>query len=90
MPGFNEKSIVEDYVTKKFQDEEYCIISAEDLKKKTFANSSSPAEQRRIAKILSAVDKELELERKRKENLERIKKGLMNDLLTGKKMVEVS
>jgi len=41
-------------------------------------------EQQKIAGILSTVDKKLELERKRKEKLERIKKGLMDLLLTGK------
>ncbi|MEM4973585.1 MAG: restriction endonuclease subunit S, partial [Candidatus Hadarchaeales archaeon] len=41
-------------------------------------------EQRRIAEVLSTVDKKLELERKRREKLERIKRGLMNDLLTGR------
>ncbi len=46
-------------------------------------------EQRRIAEILSAVDKKLELERRRKEKLERLKKGLMNELLTGGKRVKV-
>jgi type I restriction enzyme S subunit len=46
-------------------------------------------EQQRIAEILSTIDKKLELERKRKEKLERIKKGLMNDLLTGRKRVNV-
>lgn len=44
-------------------------------------------EQRHIAEILSTVDKKLELERHRKEKLERIKKGLMNELLTGRKRV---
>ncbi|MCD6481737.1 MAG: restriction endonuclease subunit S [Thermoplasmata archaeon] len=46
-------------------------------------------EQQKIAEILSTVDKKLELERERKEKLERIKKGLMNDLLTGRKRVNV-
>jgi type I restriction enzyme S subunit len=46
-------------------------------------------EQRRIADILSAVDRKLELERRRKEKLERVKKGLMNELLTGRKRVKV-
>jgi len=45
-------------------------------------------EQRKIAEILSTVDKKLELERKRKGKLERIKKGLMNDLLSGRKRVK--
>ena len=42
-----------------------------------------------IAEILSAADKKLELERRRKEKLERVKKGLMNELLTGRKRVKV-
>ncbi len=46
-------------------------------------------EQRKIAEILSTIDRKLELERKRKGKLERIKKGLMNDLLTGKRRVKV-
>lgn len=45
-------------------------------------------EQLKIADILSTVDKKIELERQRKEKLERIKKGLMNDLLTGKVRVK--
>ncbi|MEM4097701.1 MAG: restriction endonuclease subunit S [Candidatus Micrarchaeaceae archaeon] len=49
----------------------------------------SLSEQQKIAEILSTVDKKLELERQRKEKLERIKKGLMNDLLTGKVRVKV-
>ncbi|MEM5861291.1 MAG: restriction endonuclease subunit S [Candidatus Aenigmatarchaeota archaeon] len=44
-------------------------------------------EQQKIAEILLTIDKKLELERKRKEKLERIKKSLMNDLLTGRKRV---
>lgn len=47
------------------------------------------SEQRRIAEILSAVDRKLELERRRKEKLERVKKGLMNELLTGRKRVKI-
>lgn len=47
------------------------------------------SEQRRIAEILSAVDRKLELEHRRKEKLERVKKGLMNQLLTGKKRIKV-
>jgi type I restriction enzyme S subunit len=46
-------------------------------------------EQRKIAEILSTVDKKLDLERKRREKLERIKQGLMNDLLTGKRRVKM-
>lgn len=46
-------------------------------------------EQKKIAEILSTVDKRLELLRKRKEKLERVKKGLMDDLLSGRKRVKV-
>jgi len=46
-------------------------------------------EQQKIAEILSTVDKKIELQRKRKEKLERIKKSLMNDLLSGKKRVRI-
>jgi len=44
-------------------------------------------EQKKIAEILGTVDKRLELLRKKKEKLERVKKGLMDDLLSGKKRV---
>lgn len=44
-------------------------------------------EQRAIAEILSNIDKKLELEKQRKARFERIKRGLMNDLLTGRKRV---
>jgi len=46
-------------------------------------------EQQKIAEILSTVDKRLVLLRNKKEKMERVKKGLMNDLLTGKRRVKV-
>jgi len=47
-------------------------------------------EQEKIAEILSKID-ELKLkEVKRKENLQNIKKGLMNDLLTGRRRVLIN
>jgi type I restriction enzyme S subunit len=46
-------------------------------------------EQQKIVDVLSTVDSKLGLDRKRKEKLERIKRGLMNDLLTGKRRVKV-
>ncbi len=81
----------------------FYLLKSKDLKKfatksthpiitQTFLNSfviSIPPlpEQQKIAEILSTVDEKLDLERKRKAKLERIKKGLMNDLLTGKKRI---
>jgi type I restriction enzyme S subunit len=47
-------------------------------------------EQQKIAEILSGVDERLELLRRRKEKLEKIKRGLMDDLLTGKVRVELN
>ena len=45
-------------------------------------------EQQRIATILSAVDKKIEKEEQYKSQLEKLKKGLMQDLLTGKVRVK--
>jgi len=47
------------------------------------------SQQQRIAETLSSVDKKLELEKKEKSRLERIKQGLMDLLLTGKVRVKV-
>jgi len=41
-------------------------------------------EQQKIAEILGTVDERLDMLKKRKGRLSKIKKGLMNDLLTGK------
>ncbi len=47
------------------------------------------SEQKKIAEILSTVDEKIALEKERMAKLERVKKGLMNDLLTGRKRVKV-
>ena len=46
-------------------------------------------EQNKIAEILSTVDERIQLLKEKKNKLERVKKGLMNDLLTGRKRVKV-
>jgi type I restriction enzyme S subunit len=46
-------------------------------------------EQQKIAEILSNVDEKIEKEKQRKEQLERLKKGFMQDLLTGRVRVKV-
>ncbi|MBT9144973.1 MAG: hypothetical protein DDT42_00834 [candidate division WS2 bacterium] len=46
-------------------------------------------EQQNIAEILSTVDQKIELLKSKKEKYEKIKKGLMEDLLTGKRRVKV-
>lgn len=45
-------------------------------------------EQQKIAEVLSTVHQRVELLKKKKEKLESVKKGLMNDLLSGKKRVK--
>ncbi|MDI3475108.1 MAG: type restriction enzyme subunit [Thermococcaceae archaeon] len=63
------------------------------IKKSLFEKFKIPLppldEQKKIAEILSTVDKKLELLRKREEKLERVKRGLMKDLLTGRRRVKV-
>jgi len=49
-----------------------------------------PPEQQKIAEILGTVDKRLEVLRRRREKLERVKKGLMDDLLTGNKRLKLT
>lgn len=46
-------------------------------------------EQQKIASILSTIDEKIEKERRRKEQLEKLKKGLMQDLLAGRVRVRV-
>jgi type I restriction enzyme S subunit len=46
-------------------------------------------EQKEIVEVLNRVSMRRDILRNRKEKLERVKKGLMNDLLTGRKRVKV-
>lgn len=46
-------------------------------------------EQRKIASIILNINKKLDIERHHRHNLEKLKTGLMQDLLTGKKRVKV-
>ncbi|RCK75114.1 MAG: Type I restriction-modification system, specificity subunit S [Ignavibacteriae bacterium] len=58
------------------------------ITKETIENAFIPlpplSEQKRIAEILSQIDNTIEKEEAYKQKLERFKKGLMEDLLTGK------
>lgn len=47
-------------------------------------------EQRKISSVLFSMDEKTEKERHRKERLEKLKKGLMQDLLTGRVRVKVN
>ena len=45
-------------------------------------------EQKEIVKILSAIDEKISVNKKIKEKLTKLKKGLMSDLLSGKVRVK--
>jgi type I restriction enzyme S subunit len=64
-------------------------ISAKNMKFIKIPYSTDGEEQRRIAEILSTIDEKLELEKNEKIRLERIKRGLMDSLLTGKVRIKV-
>jgi type I restriction enzyme S subunit len=51
---------------------------------------SDKKEQTRIGDILSNLDEKILLQQRRKVKLEKIKQGLMDDLLTGKKRVKIN
>jgi type I restriction enzyme S subunit len=59
-------------------------IVKKSLFSKLIIQIPSLTEQKQIADILSSVDEEIEKETTRKEQLELLKKGLMQVLLTGK------
>jgi len=65
-----------------------------ELSKKGLGTFNMPflsfSEQKKIASILTTVDEKLQLERKEKAKLERVKRGLMDLLLTGKVRVKVA
>ncbi|MEM0328695.1 MAG: restriction endonuclease subunit S [Thermoproteota archaeon] len=64
-------------------------ITKDDLENLKIPYLSFP-EQQKIAEILIAIDKKLEIEKSEKAKLERIKQGLMDLLLTGKIRVKVN
>jgi type I restriction enzyme S subunit len=63
------------------------IIKKSIFQEIKFPLPNSITEQQQIAGILSSVDKRIEALRNRKERLKNMKKGLMEDLLTGRKRV---
>ena len=61
----------------------------QDRMKKILIPCPPLTEQKKIAEILSTVDERIKLLKEKKEKLGRVKKGLMNDLLTGRKRVKL-
>jgi len=62
-------------------------VTGKDIQK-LFVPKPKLEEQQKIASIFSAIDEKIEKERQKKEELEKLKKGLMQDLLTGSKRVK--
>ncbi|TDT51313.1 restriction endonuclease subunit S [Fonticella tunisiensis] len=77
-----------DIFDKVSQGSTFSAINSGELKALKLA-SPNKNEQRQIASILSAVDEKIEAEEKRKEQLLQLKKGLMQQLLTGRVRVKV-
>jgi type I restriction enzyme S subunit len=64
-------------------------INLNTIKKFNVAVPGSSAEEEKITEILSSIDSNLEGKLKKLEKMEKVKKGLMQDLLTGKVRVKV-
>ncbi len=98
---FNKKKILKDYLiyclnTNRVQNEIKLLAGSTtipDLNHSDFYSIKIPLpplpEQKRIAEILSQIDQVIEKETAYKEKLQHIKKGLMEDLLTGKVRIKV-
>jgi type I restriction enzyme S subunit len=88
--GIDEKGNIRSEKTHKFKDsplgripEEWEVVRLGEVGE-ILIPLPPLSEQKRIAEILSQIDQTIEKEEKYKEKLERLKKGLMEDLLTGK------
>ena len=67
---------------------QYPALNSSQVKKLKIPLPPLP-EQKKIAEILATVDERIQLLKEKKEKLGRVKKGLMNDLLTGRKRVKL-
>jgi type I restriction enzyme S subunit len=67
----------------------YPAINASEVKKLRLFWPESKDERKRIATVLQACDREIELLTQKRDTLQRQKKGLMQRLLTGRVRVEV-
>ena len=81
------KSVI-DQCNKMMVGGQYPALNSSQVERIQIPLPSLP-EQQKIAEILSAVDQKIELLRTKKEKYEKIKKGLMEDLLTGRRRVKV-
>ena len=79
---FYELEIVRNQYENIVQGSTFTSINSEEIKKIKFEIPSSPKEQTAIARILSTVDKTIEQTERLLAKYQRIKTGLMQDLLT--------
>ncbi len=75
-------------IESKMRGATYPAVSDKDVYSEKIPLPPLP-EQKKIAEILMTVDRKIELLKNKKEHLERLKKGLMNDLLTGRRRVKL-
>jgi|GEM_PF-3967155 len=87
MPAFTEKSVLEESTIEKLFEKTRGLETFDKYE----LNISFPrlAEQLLIPENFIVADLKLELKLRRKEKLERGKKGLMNEPLTGRKRVKI-
>jgi type I restriction enzyme S subunit len=81
------KSLVSQF-NKEMVGAQYPALNSSQVKKLKIPLPVIP-EQNKIAEILSTVDERIQLLKEKKKKLGRVKKGLMNELLTGRKRVKV-
>lgn len=73
---------IEDDINKKAQGSTFTAINREDVKKIEFTIPLNKSEQEKIAEILSKVDEDIEKTKDIIEETEKLKNGLMQELLT--------
>ncbi|OAO80763.1 restriction endonuclease subunit S [Anoxybacillus flavithermus] len=92
-PVFLFQSILNDkfveFLKSRMTGSNYPAVTATDIKEYKLGVPRDINEQTKIAKILAKYDEKLEIEEKSLEQLQTIKKGLMQVLLTGKVRVKV-
>ena len=86
-------SVLSEFVTKQIEalvvGSNYPAINSTDVKSLLVLRPSSLSEQKKIASILSSIDKNIEEKQLKLNKTQSLKKSLMQDLLTGKVRVKV-
>ena len=71
------------------QGSNYPAVTSHTVANTLIPYPSTPKEKEKIVAILSNLDLLIQQEKQYKEKLQKIKRGLMQQLLTGQKMVKV-